>query len=158
VEAGDVSESKNGCDGSTLAVRQRPRKRLESLRVFGRSQAQARRDARRQASEKPRWRKPRGEFAPAVVSVYGDLVPVHALISRFRTGMTGEAALRSVSPKSCGPTELIRLVAGATGKPLPYTSVTHALNQLERRQAARKVSSNRWQYIPEKEPLPPLRA
>src|SRR5205085_8106354 len=32
----------------------------------------------------------RGEFAPAVVSVYGDLAPVHALIFRFRTGTTGE--------------------------------------------------------------------
>jgi hypothetical protein len=62
-----------------------------------------------------------------------------------------EAALRSVAPKSCGPTELIHLVAGAIGKPLAYTSVTHALNQLERRRAARKVSSNRWEYIPENE-------
>ena len=31
------------------------------------------RRARGQASEKPQGRKPRGEFAPAVVSVYGDL-------------------------------------------------------------------------------------
>src|SRR5260370_41003249 len=57
-------------------------------------QAQARGDARRQASEKPRGRKPRGEFAPAVVSVYGDLAPVHALIFRFQTGMTGEYSPR----------------------------------------------------------------
>ena len=31
------------------------------------------RRARGQASEKPQGRKPRGEFAPSVVSVYGDL-------------------------------------------------------------------------------------
>jgi hypothetical protein len=31
-----------------------------------------------------------GEFAPAVVSVYQELAPVHALILRFRTGTTAE--------------------------------------------------------------------
>ena len=76
---------------------------------------------------------------------------VYTPVERGANANLVEAALRSVAPKSCGPTELIHLVAGATGRPLPYTSVTHALNQLERRQAARKVSSNRWQYIPEKE-------
>jgi hypothetical protein len=76
---------------------------------------------------------------------------VYTPVERGANANLVEAALRSVAPKSCGPTELIHLVAGATGKPLAYTSVTHALNQLERRQAARKVSSNRWQYIPEKE-------
>jgi hypothetical protein len=76
---------------------------------------------------------------------------VYTPVERGTNANLLEAALRSVAPKSCGPTELIHLVAGATGKPLAYTSVTHALNQLERRQAARKVSSNRWQYIPEKE-------
>jgi hypothetical protein len=76
---------------------------------------------------------------------------VYTPVERGTNANLVEAALRSVAPKSCGPTELIHLVAGATGKPLPYTSVMHALNQLERRQAARKVSSNRWQYMPEKE-------
>ena len=76
---------------------------------------------------------------------------VYTPVERGANGNLVEAALRSVAPKSCGPTELTHLVAGATGKSLAYTSVTHALNQLERRQAARKVSSNRWQYIPEKE-------
>jgi hypothetical protein len=76
---------------------------------------------------------------------------VYTPVERGTNANLVEAALRSVAPKSCGPTELIHLVAGATGRPLAYTSVTHALNQLERRQAARKVSSSRWQYIPEKE-------
>src|SRR6516162_7934242 len=44
-----------------------------SLRVFGCLPVTARGAARRQASEKPRRRKPRGEYAPAAVSVYGDL-------------------------------------------------------------------------------------
>src|ERR1700739_3597058 len=47
--------------------------RLVSLRVFGCLPVTARGAARRQASEKPRRRKPRGEYAPAAVSVYGDL-------------------------------------------------------------------------------------
>src|SRR5215831_11461750 len=47
--------------------------RLVSLRVFGCLPVTARGAARRQASEKPRRRKPRGEYVPAAVSVYGDL-------------------------------------------------------------------------------------
>ena len=46
------------------------------LRVFGRLPVTDMRRARGQASEKPQGRKPRGEFAPAVVSVYGDLAPM----------------------------------------------------------------------------------
>jgi hypothetical protein len=76
---------------------------------------------------------------------------VYTPIERGANARLVEVALQSVAPKSCGPTELIHLVAGATGKPLAYTSVMHALNQLERRRAARKVSSNRWQYLPESE-------
>src|SRR6516225_4865201 len=43
----------------------------KSLRVFGCLPVTARGAAWRQASEKPRRRKPRGEYAPAAVSVYG---------------------------------------------------------------------------------------
>ena len=43
-----------------------------------------------QASEKPRGRKPRGEFAPTLVSIYGDLPPMIDLISWFRTETTVE--------------------------------------------------------------------
>ena len=53
------------------------REPLFVFRVFGRlpvtDSALTVRRARGQASEKPQGRKPRGEFAPAVVSVYGDL-------------------------------------------------------------------------------------
>src|SRR5262252_3630049 len=57
----------------------------ESLRVFGCLPVTARGAARRQASEKPRRRKPRGEYAPAAVSVYGDLRPGSARLGRSRT-------------------------------------------------------------------------
>ena len=60
------------------------RERLESLRVFGCLPVTARGAARRQASEKPRRRKPRGEYAPAVVSVYGDLRRGSARLGRSR--------------------------------------------------------------------------
>ena len=45
---------------------------------------------RGQASDKPRGRKPRGEFAPTLVSIYGDLPPMIDLISWFRTETTVE--------------------------------------------------------------------
>jgi hypothetical protein len=60
------------------------------LRVFGRlpftdmmrfSEAGVRKASREETA---------GEFAPAVVSVYGDLAPVYALIFRFRTGTRAE--------------------------------------------------------------------
>jgi len=43
-----------------------------SLRVFGRLPVTGQGVSRRQASEKPRGRKPRGEFAPTLVSIYGE--------------------------------------------------------------------------------------
>jgi len=45
---------------------------LLTVRVFGCLPVTARGAARRQASEKPRRRKPRGEYAPTAVSVYGE--------------------------------------------------------------------------------------
>ena len=44
------------------------------LKGFRMPARQTRGGARRQASEKPRRRKPRGEFAPTLVSVYGEFV------------------------------------------------------------------------------------
>ena len=71
-------------DATAILIRQK------LLRVFGRLPFTDVMSSRRQASEKPQGRKPRGEFAPAVVSVYGDLAPVYALIFRFRTGTRAE--------------------------------------------------------------------
>ena len=55
-----------------------------TLRVFGCLPVTARGAARRQASEKPRRRKPREEYAPAAVSVYGDLGRGCARLGRSR--------------------------------------------------------------------------
>jgi hypothetical protein len=41
----------------------------------------------------PKWPRPTetaGEFAPTLVSIYGNLTPVLDLICRFRTGTTVE--------------------------------------------------------------------
>ena len=67
----------------------------ESLRVFGCLPVTWQCVARGgRASEKPRGRKPRGEFAPAVVSGYGDLAPVFDVIFDFRSGETAERVPR----------------------------------------------------------------
>ena len=64
--------------------------RPDMLRVFGRlpftdvmrfSEAGVRKASREETA---------GGFAPAVVSVYGDLSPVYALIFRLRTGTRAE--------------------------------------------------------------------
>ena len=65
-----------------------------SLRVFGRLPVTDVTGARRQASEKPRGRKPRRGFAPAVLSGYGDLAPAFDLIVRCRIGKAAARALR----------------------------------------------------------------
>src|SRR6516225_2554520 len=67
------------------AVRGTEIERQGSLRVFGCLPVTARGAAWRQASEKPRRRKPRGEYAPAAVSVYGDLRRGSARLGRSRT-------------------------------------------------------------------------
>jgi hypothetical protein len=68
-----------------------------------------------------------GEFAPAVVSVYGDLAPVRALIFRFRTGMTGEtlvdnpaglAAVEAIGVLGWRPDEIRMLSVGCSSVPL----------------------------------------
>src|SRR5262249_1778110 len=71
--------------GSNLPVPRQDREGPESVRVFGCLPVTARGATRRQASEKPRRRKPRGEYAPAAVSVYGDLRQGSARLGRSRT-------------------------------------------------------------------------
>src|ERR1700756_1587705 len=76
---------RNACGIALCPVRPRVAGRPESLRVFGCLPVTARGAARRQASEKPRRRKPRGEYAPGAVSVYGDLRRGSARLGRSRT-------------------------------------------------------------------------
>ena len=77
--------SATGSRAPIPAVRGTAMEPPESLRVFGCLPVTARGAARRQASEKPRRRKPRGEYAPAAVSVYGDLRRGSARLGRSRT-------------------------------------------------------------------------
>jgi hypothetical protein len=66
-------------------------------------QSPASRDARRQASEKPGRRKPRREFAPAVLSGYGDLAPAFDLVVRCRIGRAArERCEGGVGRSGCG--------------------------------------------------------
>src|SRR6516164_5680864 len=85
-----VDRNNQASDGRMTAFCGTPRfcssdERLLSLRVFGCLPVTARGAARSQASEKPRRRKPRGEYAPAAVSVYGDLRRGSARLVRSRT-------------------------------------------------------------------------
>src|ERR1700730_6807660 len=79
--------------------------RLFLLRVFGRvpvtgmmrySEAGARKASREETA---------GEFAPAVVSVYGDLAPVYTLIFGLRTGTTAEQLPRRGFWSPCAGSE-----------------------------------------------------
>jgi hypothetical protein len=64
--------------------------RLLSLRVFGRLPGAGARGCTEAGVRKASREETAGEFAPAMVSVYGVLASVRALIFRFRTGTTGE--------------------------------------------------------------------
>src|ERR1700726_3480006 len=59
----------------------RPRGRLPVTGMMRYSEAGVRKASREETA---------GEFAPAVVSVYGDLAPVYTLIFGLRTGTTAE--------------------------------------------------------------------
>ena len=78
----------------SVAVRSARSERPLTLRVFGRLPGtDAMRDSEagvRKASKE----ETAGEFAPAVVSGYGDLAPAFDLIFRSRIGRAAERALR----------------------------------------------------------------
>jgi hypothetical protein len=77
----------------------------------------------------------------------GDYTPVE----RGANAMLVESALRTVSPRAIGPTEIQHIVARDAGKKIAYSSVRHALDQLKARDAAREISAKRWRYISENE-------
>src|SRR5215831_13359821 len=62
------------------------REGVESLRVFGHLPDAGARGCAEAGVRKASRDETAGEFAPAVVSVYGDLAPVYAVIFRFRKG------------------------------------------------------------------------
>ena len=87
--------------------------RQTEKKVFGCLPVTARGAARRQASEKPRRRKPRGEYAPAAVSVYGDLRRGSARLGRSRTELPLEWVAGSVilvGERGVGPVPACRRI------------------------------------------------
>jgi len=42
--------------------------------------------------------------------------------------------LQSIAPRAAGPTEIINIIKQTKGMKIPFTSVRHAINQLERKQ------------------------
>ena len=60
------------------------------LRVFGRLPVTDSATRPRAGVRKASREETAGEFASTVVSVYGDLAPLYAVILRFRTGTTVE--------------------------------------------------------------------
>ena len=65
-------------------------RRQLSLRVFGRLPVTGVRGCTEAGVRKASREETAGEFAPTLVSIYGDLPPVLDLICRFRTGTTVE--------------------------------------------------------------------
>src|SRR5215472_15698774 len=91
--------------------------RPESLRVFGCLPVTARGAAWRQASEKPRRRKPRGEYAPAAVSVYGDLRRGSARRGRSRTEHRPVLTARDVNSRGNPMLLSLSRTRSKTGRP-----------------------------------------
>src|SRR5437762_2819513 len=75
--------------GSNLSVPGRGCEGLESLRVFGRLPVIGARACTEAGVRKASREETAGEFAPAVVSDYGDLAPAFALMFRVRAGKDG---------------------------------------------------------------------
>ena len=76
--------------GSNLTVPGQGRESLESLRVFGRLPVAGVEGCTAAGVRKASREETAGEFAPAVVSGYGDLTRMFGLVSRFRRGPTAE--------------------------------------------------------------------
>jgi len=56
-------------------------------------------------------------------------------------------ALRSIAPRSAGPTEIISLVKRESGDELPYSSTRHALDQLvSRGEAEQEGEQKLWRF------------
>src|SRR6266403_1600237 len=75
---------------ANLAARERP----ETLRVFGRLPVTGVMEGAEAGVRKASKEETAGDFAPAMVSVYGDLARVLGLISPLRIGTTTERAPR----------------------------------------------------------------
>jgi hypothetical protein len=77
-------------EGSAVARSDHPAEWLNSLRVFGRLPITGARACTEAGVRKASREETAGEFAPAVVSVYGDLTRGSEPPHRFRTGTAAE--------------------------------------------------------------------
>lgn len=70
---------------------------------------------------------------------------------RLRRGTNAkliEAVLRSIAPRAARPTEIRNVLRREQGVALAFTSIRHALGQLEARHAAEQVAhSKTWRYL-----------
>lgn len=59
-----------------------------------------------------------------------------------------EAVLQSIAPRAARPTEIRNVLRRERGVALAFTSIRHALNQLEARQVAEQLAhSKSWRYL-----------
>src|ERR1700730_9230302 len=79
----------NDGSGSNLPVPREAREGQESLRVFGRLPGAGARGYTEAGVRKASKEESAGSFAPAVVSVYGDLTRGCEVLARFRMGTPG---------------------------------------------------------------------
>ena len=70
---------------------------------------------------------------------------------RLRRGTNAkliEAVLRSIAPRAARPTEIRNVLRREQGVALAFTSIRHALGQLEARRVAEQVAhSKTWRYL-----------
>ena len=61
-----------------------------------------------------------------------------------------EAVLRSIAPRAARPTDIRNALRRERGPVMAFTSIRHALNQLESRQAIERVGDSKtWRYRPQ---------
>lgn len=70
---------------------------------------------------------------------------------RLRRGTNAkliESVLRSIAPRAARPTEIRNVLQREQGVALAFTSIRHALGQLQARQVAEQVAHSRsWRYL-----------
>jgi hypothetical protein len=61
-----------------------------------------------------------------------------------------ETVLQSIAPRAARPTEIRQTIQREQGVAIPFTSIRHALGQLEARGAVEQVANSKtWRYLPQ---------
>jgi hypothetical protein len=116
--------------------------------AFAEGYAAAMRSVREFASQPPA--APARSGQPPVAGISSkDLEPGH--LRRPRRGTNAkliEAVLQSIAPRAARPTEIRNVLRRERGVALAFTSIRHALGQLEARRVAEQVAhSKTWRYL-----------